>query len=308
MELKKIMIDTDVGDDIDDAYALIFASLLQELKLIGVVTTYRNAPMRAKIVQALLADYGKYIPVYAGEDDPVCEPYHNFRHEVFRNGKPMIMQYEPDMARFPVRPGGVQFMTEQLRRYPNQITLIAIGPLTDIAKMFREAPDTMGLIREMYIMGGNFGEERAEWNIKCDPEAAAQVFSAPVPKKVIGWEITSQTVMDEAMWSYFQDLAGKSERLIRLSKLWLRCNDYRNLPIMHDALTVGCAAEDFCRFTRAGVRVELDGENRGVTYCEEDANGWTEVAVRVDLPKFFGRLRQSFSTANAENYEKGVSL
>lgn len=305
MKRRKIVIDTDIGDDIDDAYALVFAMALAELEVAAVVTTYRNAVMRTQIAEALIADYGREIPVFAGEDDPVKEPYHNFRHEVFSGGKPMISQYERDMSVYPVRKEGVRALVGMLREHPHELTVICIGPLTDMAKLLREYPAEAALIGELFVMGGNFEEERPEWNIKCDPEAADIVFSSGLPIKLIGWEITSQTAFDERLWEFFRSLGGKSRRLLRMSETWLRCNDYRNLPIMHDALTIGCAAKPFCSFVPVRVRVGMDGKERGITYAVPDEKSNLQIAVSVDLIEFFDCLKQSFLTANAEIYEKG---
>ena len=120
---KKIIIDTDIGDDIDDAYAIALAVRLRAFDILGVTTVYRNSFQRAKIASALLKRLGRgEVSVYAGEDYPRKE---QFRVEEFEeklpDGRPVIPHYSPEFEEMPVRDGNAAaFLAEQAEKYPGE--------------------------------------------------------------------------------------------------------------------------------------------------------------------------------------------
>lgn len=293
MKQYKIIIDTDIGDDVDDAYALALAMCMPEIELLGVVTTYRNATMRCKIARALMEEWRPKIPVYAGLDSPEKEPFHNFDYETFVDGKPVIGQYEPYMEHYRAATGcGIEFMAQTLKKYPHTVHIAAIGPLTDIAALIQQYPDEAALVGSIVLMGGHFTGQRPEWNIRCDPEAADVVFRSGLPVRAIGWEITTQTVFDCRTAEYFRSLTGLTHsRLQRMTEIWLHNNRHRNPPIMHDALAVAGISRDFCSFTKMDVRVELDGPLRGQTIAA--AGGNIDVAQTLDVKGFFEFLKKT---------------
>src|SRR5690554_5986232 len=135
----KLIIDTDIGDDIDDAYAIAFALNRKEFDILGITTVYRNSLQRAKIVSALLDAYDrKDISVYPGEDYPLKNEMHieDFM-TLLPDGRPNIPHYFEELNQYDVSDlNAVDFILQQAEKYPNQITIVAIGPYTNLALAF----------------------------------------------------------------------------------------------------------------------------------------------------------------------------
>src|SRR5271165_4774037 len=177
-----VIIDTDIGDDVDDAFALGLALQSPELKILGITTAWGNTPLRARLVGRLLAETGRQdILVAVG-----IEKYP-------ANAKPSFSQ-----ARYAERgpqqnlPGAVDFLLEQIKKHPGEITLIAIGPETNLGAAIEREPETFRKLKRVVLMGGSVyrgydgskGERRpadAEWNISRDPAGAKALLAAGVP-------------------------------------------------------------------------------------------------------------------------------
>src|SRR5438105_4036107 len=118
---EKVIIDTDIGDDIDDAFAIALSLRSPELQIMGITTTFGDTETRAKLLDRFLAEVGRQeIPVAAGAPSP---PKSALTQRRYAEGGHFAK---------PVHPDAVTFLLEQIRRYPGQITLIAIGPLMNI--------------------------------------------------------------------------------------------------------------------------------------------------------------------------------
>ena len=175
--MKKIIIDTDIGDDIDDAYALAVAVGMGCFDILGVTTVYRNSLQRARIASALLHALGTDIGVYVGQDYPwrekfCVEPF----EEVLADGRPVIPHYSSAFDKMPVQEmPAAQFIARQAELYPNEITVLAIGPFTNLGDVAKKYAASFAKLDRIVCMGGSFKRDKAEWNIRCDPEAAAAV-------------------------------------------------------------------------------------------------------------------------------------
>lgn len=273
--MYKVILDTDIGDDIDDAIALALAVNRTEIDLVGVVTTYRNTFLRSKIALALLDGWNRTdVPVCRGCDDPIKQAYYYFPFEKRdENGKPIIGQYEDYMRDFqPSDVSGLEFMAKAVRENPDEISLVAIGPLTDVAKFCQEYPTEYGLLKEVVVMGGRFDEERAEWNIKCDPEAAAIVLASEQKIRLVPLDVTLQCVFTQEQVERLHDGCVGNKRLSKMIDVWLTNSRNRSLPILHDPLALAGVFSDFCDFTSKKVRVALEGNERGRTIFD-DENG-----------------------------------
>ena len=221
---EKILLDTDIGDDIDDAYALGLL-LAGKANLIGITTVYRNSIQRAKIAGKILQLFHRRIPVYAGEDIPEKQPL--FRFECSDQGKKAVVPHyiSAEMAEVSFRRGAVDFILRTLEKFPNRITLLAIGPLTNLARAYEKDPDAFRLAKKIMLMGGNYSEKEAEWNILCDPEAAERVFSSGVPITAVGIDVTRNCTFDDAMLAFLRNLNEERFRLlVRMTEIWIRQN------------------------------------------------------------------------------------
>ncbi len=197
---RKIIIDTDPG--IDDAMAILYALASPELEVIGLTTVFGNAHVETCTTNALhiLEVAGRSdIPVAQGAGRPLAQPYRGPTHYVHgENGLADVSVPEP--TRGPVALDAAHFIIEQVLAAPGEITLVPIGPLTNIALALLLCPELPQHLAGMVIMGGNAfvpgnSSPAAEANIMNDPEAADLVFGADCPIVMCGLDVTEETVM-----------------------------------------------------------------------------------------------------------------
>ncbi|HEY8390375.1 MAG TPA: nucleoside hydrolase [Clostridia bacterium] len=274
MEKYKIIIDTDIGDDIDDAFALAVALALPEYEILGITSVYRNVNMRSKIAKAELDYYGHGdIKVYCGEDYPIKEPLKMFPFErKGEDGKVIITHYQENMAGYNYEEkSAIDFLLESAKKHPNEIVLFAIGPLTNLARAYQQDSETFKKFKKIVIMGGIINQSFAEWNIKCDPEAADIVLKSGVDIQMVGLDITRKCVLKDETLKQILSFESKGNKLLAsMMKIWIK-NNNKN-PILHDPLTIASFVRPFCEFSKHKVEVILDGDKRGYTVESQNGN------------------------------------
>jgi purine nucleosidase len=286
---EKIILDTDIGDDIDDALALVFALNSEELHLLGVTTVLRNTPQRARLAKKLLQVAGwDDIPVYEG-----CRPA-----IIDRVAEDEVLcQYSEDMdsVEYNTEADAVDFIIDQVMKSDNDITLVPVGPLTNIAMAIRKKREIKKKIKGISLMGGAYYQHFNEYNIWRDPEAARIVFESGVPIKAIGLDVTLKCGLpSEETEKIFNKGTELTNFLAELITRWRNRTKYQN-PCLHDPLAV-CAVfnTDILTFERANIGIETRGEfTRGMTFNmgNKRAKGQTEdsnilIAKDVDSSKF----------------------
>ncbi|MBR2023087.1 MAG: nucleoside hydrolase [Clostridia bacterium] len=294
---QKYIIDTDIGDDVDDAFAVMLAAK-SPMDLIGITTVFRNAKQRAQMAQYLLRLIGKEnIPVYAGIDKPLLQRIEyllppEMIEEEMKKGYYTLPQYMPEMERENIREtDAVDYIIEMAKTYGKQLTLVPIGPFTNIAMAIRKAPEIMSRIKEIRIIGGNYAEAKPEWNIACDPESAQIVFTSGIPIVAIGIDTTMRCPLSDEQLDKLHNLGSGSATLIcNMIEKWTAHYSYVR-PVMHDPLAVACCMdESIVTFKEMHVKVELYGEKRWCTVpCETPSleTGTFKVAVDVRPDDFF---------------------
>ncbi|HRO13627.1 MAG TPA: nucleoside hydrolase [Paracoccus sp. (in: a-proteobacteria)] len=196
---QKVIIDTDPGQD--DAVAILLAFASPEIEVLGITVVAGNVPLpltarNARIVCELAGRTD--IPVFAGCDAPLSRRLVTAEQVHGRTGLDGISLPDPTM---PLQGRhGIDFIIDTLRREPaGTVTLVPIGPLTNIATAFRRAPDIIPRVRRIVLMGGACFEvgnvtPAAEFNIFVDPEAAAQVFAAGVDLVAMPLDVTHKAL------------------------------------------------------------------------------------------------------------------
>ncbi|MGC8668647.1 MAG: nucleoside hydrolase [Chthonomonadales bacterium] len=250
---QKVILDTDIGDDVDDAYALTLLASMPGVKLLGVTTTFGQTAERAQIAAKLLQRLGKpEIPVCAGRRGPSA----------------IGTQYawaQGFASRAIQREDAVEFMRRQIEANPGEVTLIAIGPLVNLGDLLTRHPEVKAHIRQIVIMGGavyqgyDGGKPTAEWNIRCDPAAAKVVFQSGVPLTMAGLEATAMLKLEadrlKRLYSYG---TPATDALAALTYLW-----GRTTPVLYDPMAVAYGTGHvFCRTEHQHVEVEDDGTTR----------------------------------------------
>ena len=281
---EKIIIDTDIGDDVDDAFAIALALRSPELQIIGISTTFGDTEARAKIVDRLLAEAGREdIPVAVGTPTPSSNPMSQRRYgEAGRlafSGKAIASH-----------PKAVDFILEQIRRYPGQITLIAIGPLFNVGELIDKDPAAIRKLKQVVLMGGSvergYGDlgyahphgADVEWNIKCDIPSAQKLFSSGVPLYVMPLDSTELKLDEVKRAVLFKADTPLTDALTLLYHQW-----GQETPTLFDVMTVAyILSPKLCPVKPMHIRVD----DQGFTRAEAGAAN-AEVCLDSDPEAFF---------------------
>jgi purine nucleosidase len=283
---EKVIIDTDIGDDIDDAFAIALALKSPELEILGVSTTFGDTEARAKIVDRLLGEAGRTdIPVLAGTPTHTTNVMNQKRYG------------EGGHFAKAVHPNAVDFILDQIRRYPGQITLIAIGPLMNVGALIDRDPQTFLKLKRVVMMGGSiecgYGElwccpERgpdAEWNIINDIPSAKKLFLSGLPLYVMPLDST-QLKLDETKRAFlFKQGTSITDALTLLYHEW-----GQQTPTLFDPVTVAFILKPkICPVEPMHIRVD----DKGFTRKEAGVPN-AQVCMHSDADAFFrlqiGRL------------------
>lgn len=285
----KLLLDTDIGSDIDDAVCLAYLLAQPDCELLGITTVSGQPELRARIASAICTVAGRDVPIYPGAADPL----------IISARQPLAPQAEklgawPHRTDFP-QGEAIEFMRRTIRANPGEVTLFAIGPLTNIALLLKTDPEIPALLKQFVIMGGDFRMppppnwqgSRYEWNIFCDPEAAHMVYNSGVSVRAIGLEITTQVWLDAAAVTAQFPHHKLLRPVLDFAEVW-----FRHVPdriIFHDPLAAITIFDPLqCAFERGNVRVELaPGEDHARTYWEPSPDGKHEAATTVDAGRFF---------------------
>lgn len=219
-ERRKIIIDTDPGQDDAAALMLAFASG-EELEILGITTVAGNVPLRltsrnARIVCELCGRTD--IPVYEGADRPIERKLVTAEHVHGKTGLDGAELEEPTMA--VQSQHAVDFIVETLRREPaGSVTLCTLGPQTNVALALKKAPDIAPRIRELVMMGGGFFEggnitPAAEFNIYVDPQAVEVVFGAGIPVVMMPLDVTHQLLTTKARVARIASIGSRPSQVM----------------------------------------------------------------------------------------------
>jgi purine nucleosidase len=294
--MESIILDTDIATDVDDAMALALAIRSPEIDLKGVTTVYGDVKLRARLAKKLLQLGGKEdIPVYAGIEQPLLR-----NREVWwpgHEGKG-VLEDEGEAIRVEEQ-HAVDFIIETVMANSGQITLVPIGPLTNIAAALIREPLLAQHVKQIILMGGvtrlgDNGDELSpvEHNIKCDPEAASVVFSSKAPIIMVGLDVTMKVSIHRAEQ---QQLIHSGDPLnFTLGTLigqWLDVIQ-QDWTTMHDPLTVSLLIDRSLVSTKR-MKVTVDYDHRhptGTTVAVRDDAGNVEVGLGVDSKRFLAIL------------------
>ena len=291
----RVLLDTDIGSDIDDAVCLAYLLANPECELMGITTVTGEAEKRAMMASALCRVAGKDVPIFPGSDNPLLIPQ---KQTVAQQA--VALHKWPHQQKFP-RGEAVEFLRRTIRAHPNEIMLLTIGPLTNIGLLFSIDPEIPSLLKGLVMMCGRHSDHVAgkygplEWNAYGDAHATAIVYRARVPiHRSLGLEVTSWVAMneDEFRKRYRNELFGPVQDF---ADIWFQ---NRSGTTFHDPLAAATIFDDsICRFERGTVEIELADEALcGKTSWQPHAEGLHQIAVEVDAEKFFRHFDSMFHT------------
>ncbi len=281
----KVIIDTDIGDDIDDALAIAFAARSPELELCAVTCVFGDTVLRAAMALKVLDVLGRPdVPVGVGVGKPLRCPL-----PAHKPNQAVVLT-DADRQRRPAAEHAADLILSIVRRHPGEVTLAPIGALTNVALAIVKDPATMSKLGGLAVMGGVFLKPGAEWNIRCDPEAAEIVFNSGIPIRACGLDVTMKCRMNDADLARIRD-AGKphTDLLWRMISAW-QGGQKNKYPILHDPLAIASVYRPaLLTWQKKTVKVETTGTHtRAFTVVadppKEGAN--TEIATDVKNEEF----------------------
>jgi purine nucleosidase len=285
---ERIIIDTDIGDAIDDAFAIALALRSPELDIQGISTDYGDTEGRAKILDRLLGEAGRQgIPVAVG---------------VATAGDPFVSAYSLDQRRYgegghfarTSHPHAVEFMLDQIRRFPGEITLVTIGPLPNIGALIDASPETFRKLKRVVMMGGSiapitpdYGDAPPakpiqEWNVMLDISAAQKLFRSGVPLYVMPLDSTGHLKLDEVKRTVlFAHGTPLTDALTLLYHQWNAAGGVT--PVLYDAMTIAYILNpQLCPVQPMRIRVD----DKGFTRVEDGVPN-AQVCLHSDADAFF---------------------
>ncbi len=253
MNGKKLWIDTDVGDDIDDTLALVYA-LRAGFSLAGISTVFGDTVSRARFAETLLRAMGEMsVSVFAGHGTPLCgRTPASFPTYLCQCDGGRVAEGDPEAA--------VDALLTAARTYGKELILLGLGPFTNLARAVEKDRDALSRIGGIVVMGGAFFRPYADWNVFSDPEAAKVLFEAGLPLFALGADVTHRLTLSE------EESAGLLADPL-LGPYYRRWQDVTGKrAVLHDPLTL-LYLEDpgLCEMEEATVRVVTEGEARGLT-------------------------------------------
>lgn len=263
---KKIIIDMDIGDDIDDAFALLTAMELNA-DIIGITTVFGNTNERARITKKLMKLFGKgyeNVPVYAGYGTPLAEKDKDHGH---------LCQYTPDIDTDDFKPDSivpeeaVDFIIRSCKTYGENLKIIAIGPFTNIARVILKDKFALNRAGEIIIMGGAYYKHYVDWNVLCDVEAAKLMFESVNNIHCLGADVTHQLKISEKEDTRIEFYSGSRSDLKYLSELYrLWKVQSGSIAVLHDPLAIFYSFEhNYVSSECIPVTVIESGYARGIT-------------------------------------------
>jgi inosine-uridine nucleoside N-ribohydrolase len=289
-----LILDVDTG--VDDALALALAVRSPDAELVAVTTVAGNIDVsRATSNSLAVLDWlgATTVPVHRGASRPLVRPNEDATHIHGTDGLGNAGLPASDRSIGADR--GPAAIIRLARARPGELTLVCLGPLTNLAIALNVEPGLPGLLKQVVIMGGAFFvggnvTRWAEYNIYADPESAAQVLATPFPRAiVVGLDVTHQTALRRSVWAAS---GARSETAAQLTFKVSRetFEDQGNdRMFLHDPLAVAVALDaGLVECERRGVTVQCEGEQRGATRV--DGEGSLEIARRIDALGFLARF------------------
>jgi purine nucleosidase len=291
--MTKILLDTDIGTDVDDAVALAYLLSHPDCKLLGITTVTGEAEKRASLASVLCKAAGKDIPIYPGADHPIQGPQ---RQPIAQQAA--VLPRWPHETDFP-KGRAIDFLADTIRAHPGEVTLLTIGPLTNAGILFSTYPDVPELLAGLVMMGGNFDEAgpeagRIEWNVAGDPFASEIVYKTPVRlHRSLGLNVTQKVMMsaDEVRRNFTAPLLRP---VLDMAEIWFA--GFYPFITYHDPLAAATVFEpDLCSYKQGTVRVE-NVDKPGKTIWQSDGSDAPhQVAMTVDVDRYFDHFFEIIS-------------
>ena len=308
LPLQKVIIDTDIGGDIDDAFAVALALNSSELEILGISSTSGDTRLRARLLSRLLKETGRSdIPVAVG---------------IAKNPQPGAgLSQGPYAEEWPsdqTYPGAVDFLLDKIRQHPGEITLIAIGPLTNIGAAIEQDAASFRKLKRVVMMGGSVyrgydnvrsgvvAEPSPEYNIATDVPAAQKVFNSGVPLYVMPLDSTQIKLEEVRRTQLLMSGTPLTDALTLLYYQW--SEGTTRTPTLYDPVAVAYAVRPELCPTQS-MRLVVD--EKGYTRVQSGAAN-AQVCLHSNPEQFFNfftpRVIGKKQTAELRSREASVRV
>ena len=281
----KIILDTDIGSDIDDAVCLAYLLANPQCDLVGITTVTGEPDLRAQMASAMCNVAGRRIPIHCG----TRLPFFGEQRQP-RAAQAAALTRWPHESGFPPCTA-VEFLRKTIRENPGEIVLLSIGPLTNIALLYALDPEIPGLLKGVVSMAGRFtniipAAPVGEWNVILDAVASRLVYDRRVAShRSIGLDVTMQVTMPAAeVRERFK--APLLRPVLDFAEIWFA---HSQTVTFHDPLAATVLFDDqICTFEKGEVSIEVQDPARlGETLWKPSPTGRHQVAVGVNPGRFF---------------------
>jgi purine nucleosidase len=283
--MTKVLLDTDIGTDVDDAVCLAYLLSHPDCELLGITTVTGEAEKRASLASVLCQAIGKDIPICPGADHPMSGDQ---RQRIAQQAA--ALPRWPHETNFP-KGRAVDFLADTIRSHPGEVTLLTVGPLTNSGLLFSNYPDIADLLGGLVMMGGSFGEDlppnkQVEWNIAGDPLASEITYGARVRlHRSLGLNVTQQVVMpaEEVREKFTAPLLRP---VLDMAEIWFA--EFYPSITFHDPLAAATIFdEDLCSYQQGTVKLEDTNAHARTIWQAGGPDSPHQVAMMVDVDRYF---------------------
>jgi purine nucleosidase len=293
---QKVIFDCDLGDDIDDAFALaLLISSTDKFDILGITTCYGRTDDRATMACKMLYETGNdHIPVAIGRNTSNTDDRANWFADQFHWSKGFNKLK-------PIAQPAADFIIEQLRKYPNEIIVLSVGPVTNMSDIIKKDPKVLGLAKQVVAMFGSFyigynGAPTidAEWNVKVDIPASKQFVQSGANITYAGLDVTAFVKWDKTYRDIILNRQSPLTNILTgLTTLW----GYDRTPTLFDAVAVGMVLYPELFKTE---KTHIYVDDKGFTKMDKTKTPNAELGVGIDTNVFLKQLLKVLVQQNLE--------
>jgi len=278
--MHKLILDTDIGTDVDDALALAVLLGSKDVDLLGITTVYGDTQLRSTIAMHICELVKRNIQTFAGQSQPISG------REVWMSGSEG-KNYKNLESFKPESKSAVEYLIQTVNASPHAIEIIAIGPLTNIASAINASPDFVKNVKRLWIMGGDFTQSKVEHNFKCDTTAARIVLKSQIPISILDLPNSQKTIIRSSEIARIKDAPNLGPLLYSEIMSWIQPRN-QDWTIPHDpiAALAMIAPEYFDASPNGQVSIDDDGKS----FWKESPSGNVTLLIPNDPEKAVERM------------------
>jgi purine nucleosidase len=253
--MHKLILDTDIGTDVDDALALAVLLGSKDVDLLAITTVYGDTHLRSTIAMHICQLVKRNILTFVGQGQPIS------RREVWMSGSEG-KNYKNLESFKPESKSAVEYLIQTVNASPHAIEIIAIGPLTNIASAINASPEFVKNVKRLWIMGGDFTQSKVEHNFKCDTAAARIVLESQIPISILDLPNSQKTIIRMPEIDRIKDAPNLGPLLYSEIMSWIQPRN-QDWTIPHDpiAALAMIAPEYFDTSPKGQVSIDDDGKS-----------------------------------------------